>query len=260
MFRFALDPNESAKENLWRSAKIAAVVLCKKNRFYGLRGDSRDEILEKITYNAVIYFMYHKVRQHKYRRFADDGRPLTFFDNVLSSAWSASHWTVDSYMKELTVRSNTCDVETVMPCLHDGEGLPRYLSRNELRDLSRQKKYEDEQPFVRARRVKGEYEDYRVDTEDLGLQPMSFERWLSDTGYNQDEEMMIYLLPPGERIDFKDKPQSEIDEARARKRAYDRAYYHRKTRLKRLQLPPGYRFTERGGQVYIVRDTSESGV
>ena len=92
--RFELDPNETARENLWRAATIAAgVVLSRKT--LRLTGDEWRELHLLIVEKGVEHFMRHKIGLHKYNR----AQP--FYNNVYSSCWSVSHNVTTKFLREL---------------------------------------------------------------------------------------------------------------------------------------------------------------
>lgn len=92
--RFELDPNETARENLWRAATIAAGVVLSRKALK-LTGDEWRELHLLIVEKGVEHFMRHKVGLHKYNR----AQP--FYNNVYSSCWSVSHNVTTKFLREL---------------------------------------------------------------------------------------------------------------------------------------------------------------
>lgn len=229
--RFMLDPNETAMENLWRAAFVATLVIGRSHAFWGLRFETRQELLERITLQTVLHFLDHKVRQHKYARVARDGRALTFFDNVLSSAWSVSRWNVDIFMNELTRRTTTDDISPLAPFIGTDSRLPAYVSKAEYKRIMFGTATDElKRPADRAKRIAKEYEDYAADCEDLGVTALSFDAWLVSTGYNRDVDMMLALDPEAPRKPPSDRyrPDSALTPEQLRKRKYNRDYARRR--------------------------------
>lgn len=131
--KFKLNPSESAAENLWRACTIATQVILKKKAIYRtLDQETLRELRENIELRTYENFIYHKVMLHKYTRVATNGKPLDFFDNVLSSCWSVSSRQVDLLCKEMTRRSNTSKSSTLgendFNYVANAGAMPRYLA------------------------------------------------------------------------------------------------------------------------------------
>lgn len=101
--RFELDPNETAKENLWRAALNASGVIISRKRLH-LNEDEREELRMLVALRGVRHFMQHKIGLHKYNR------KFPFYDNVYSSCWSSSPNVVDKFLRgnreKLSLRSS----------------------------------------------------------------------------------------------------------------------------------------------------------
>ena len=84
--RFALNPAESAMQNLCRAMDLAVLLVLtrKYKRLRGLDADTWAELRDEVYLAAVVHFIHHKVRQHKYNRNYD------FLQNCISSAWSVA--------------------------------------------------------------------------------------------------------------------------------------------------------------------------
>lgn len=90
---FLLDPNKTARENLWAAADRATrVLLSRKN--LRLNRDEFQELHGRIMLRAVQHFMKHKVGLHKYNR------KFPFFDNVFSSVWGVSPPVIKKFVEE----------------------------------------------------------------------------------------------------------------------------------------------------------------
>lgn len=92
--RFELDPHETARENLWRAATIAAGVVLSRKALK-LTGDEWRELHLLIVEKGVEHFMRHKIGLHKYNR------EQPFYNNVYSSCWSVSHNVTTKFLREL---------------------------------------------------------------------------------------------------------------------------------------------------------------
>lgn len=101
--RFELNPNETARENLWRAAMNASGVILSRKKLR-LNEDEWEELRMLIALRGVRHFMEHKIGMHKYNR------KFPFYDNVYSSCWGSSPLVVDKYLKsnreKLSLRSS----------------------------------------------------------------------------------------------------------------------------------------------------------
>lgn len=105
MKRFELDPHETARENLWRAATIAAgVVLSRKS--LKLTGDEWRELHLLIVEKGVDHFMKHKIGLHKYNR----AQP--FYNNVYSSCWGVSHNVTTKFLRELKRKISSVSLDS----------------------------------------------------------------------------------------------------------------------------------------------------
>lgn len=101
--RFELNPNETAKENLWRAAMNASGVILSRKKLH-LNEEEWEELRMLIALRGVRHFMEHKIGLHKYNR------KFPFYDNVYSSCWGSSPMVVDKFLKsnreKLSLRSS----------------------------------------------------------------------------------------------------------------------------------------------------------
>ena len=271
MPRFKLVPLEqkSAMEQLWTAARMATAVIGRSHNWWHLRGESFDEFFEILTLATVESFMEHKVRRHKYARVGKDGRPLCFFDNVLSSCWECSPHLIDVYIRGLATRKMTSDIEPVKFFLSEGDRMPLYLSRYERPS----RKPGTGRPYDRAERVRELYGRYLADAEVMGLRNvLEFGPWLTRNGYTDDEELMWALLPKkdrramlAEREQFMKRREREAQERELPESDRHRLEYMRKWsrdhRVRQLMEqssefeklygppPPGYFWRDRKGKV-----------
>lgn len=91
--RFELDPNESARENLWRAAINAAGVILSRKKL-NLTDDEWKDLRMNLVLRGVRHFMEHKIGMHEYNR------AFPFYNNVYSSIWSSSYNVLDAFIKE----------------------------------------------------------------------------------------------------------------------------------------------------------------
>ena len=109
--RFELDPHETARENLWRAATIAAGVVLSRKALK-LTGDEWRELHLLIVEKGVEHFMRHKIGLHKYNR------EQPFYNNVYSSCWSVSHNVTTKFLNELKRKISSVSLDS--PSYHNG--------------------------------------------------------------------------------------------------------------------------------------------
>ena len=200
MARFKLVPLEqkSAMEQLWDCARMATSVIMRSHGWYGLYREYRDEVFEDIVFETVRHFLEFRVRRHTYRRQANDGHPLNFADNVLSSCYGVASRVVDLFMKHLTRLNETADIEPMKFCLSYADKLPIYMNNQERARRWYNRKLE--RPSDRARAVRREYEDYVDEFHEMGLsgEPLGLGQWLTRSGYT-DDELFLYMESKADR-------------------------------------------------------------
>ena len=204
MPRFQLDGNLSAQENLWLAARWASIVVLKRNRFYGVTAQDKSELIEEVTLAAVNHFLTFKVGQKRYARVAKDGRKLTFFDNVLSSAWSCAPNVAQPILKRIQLKVNTSNIDDLAFRLSEADKFPRYMALDEYGDTHSKPVHELKRPADRAHRYRRMYEDYLCEVQFLGLlsEPLSFDKWLCRCGFNKDADACWCLLTPEDRTEL----------------------------------------------------------
>ena len=271
MARFQLDANLSAQENLWHAARWASIVVLKRNRFYGVTAQDKAELIEEVTMAAVCHFLTFKIGQKRYARVSKDGRKLTFFDNVLSSAWSCAPNVAQPILKRIQIKANTSKIDDLVFRLSEADKFPRYMALDDYGKKREKYIHELKRPVDRAHRYRRMYEDYLAEHDELGLtsEPLGFGQWLSRCGYNVDEEMMWSLEPEpvrrsmlAERIRI--MKEKDLSDSERHSREYMREW-QRKRRL-RIALeksadfeklfgppPPGYIWKERNGVVGLYK-------
>lgn len=275
MARFQLDPNKSAMENLYAAARIATAVVMKRYNYYGLHGELRDELFDEIMHRTVEHFVYVKVRRHTYAHTTKDGkRKLVFMDNVLSSSWSASAWTVNRFMAHLTDMSRTGDIDPIKFCLGNDDRLPNYLTHDDCpsRSHKNQKLYSHlKRPQDRAKRLRADYLDYTMEAQEMQLcEILPFHKWLGRNGYNaeNDPDLFWALLTDQEKKEilgdarFAEEENSTKFEIHRRK--YQREYARKRRQAHQDEMNrrltelygeprPGHRWVERSDGKIIQR-------
>lgn len=268
--RFQLNSTEPAMAQLLNAARQAAVVVLRRRNFYGLTFEERRELVERVQLAATEHFLEYKVRRHGYVRVTKEGQSLTFFDNVLSSAWSCNKHVADRLIHEIDERIKG-GMRDAYDFVVNKEKLPLYVADYNERSKTRRKKPMSELYRVadRAKRVREEFEDYTDECRELGVTALDWEDWMASTGYGEDSELVYALLSPEEK---KDVDRAEKEAMLAGKYAhltpsqrhtleYQREYKRKKraernahldTMSKELEVtlgspPPGYRWVERNG-------------
>ena len=109
--KFQLDPKETARENLWRAATIAAgVILSRKN--LKLTRDEWHELHLRIVEKGVVQFMCVKIARHRYNR----AQP--FYNNVYGCCWSVSPQVIKCYLQEIKRKISGVSLDS--PSYHNG--------------------------------------------------------------------------------------------------------------------------------------------
>ena len=266
MARFQLDPNKSAMENLYAAARIATATVMKRYNYYGLHGELRDDLFDEIMHRTVEHFVFVKVRRHTYAHTTKDGkRKLVFMDNVLSSSWSASAWTVNRFMAHLTNMSRTGDIDPIKFCLGNENRLPNYVSETEAaikRNKAERQYAKLKRPCDRARRLQEAYQDYIMEAEELELcNVLSFDKWLGRNGYTaeDDPELFWHLLPYEDKVELRklnrDIEYANLPKDEKHRRDYQREYARKRREKERAEMdrklrevlgapPEGYQWFE----------------
>jgi len=99
--RFQLDPNLSARENLWAAAKVSSMYWLRRKRLKLFRTEW-DELVETLTYRTVLYFM-QRLRRGLYNR------SESFLYNVLSCARSVQHPVIKRFLTDVKNKINSTD-------------------------------------------------------------------------------------------------------------------------------------------------------
>lgn len=269
--RFKLDPNLTAMENLFTASRWSSIVVLKRNRFYGVTAQDKAELIQNLTLATVVHFLNFKVCQKRYARFAKDGRPLTFFDNCLSSAWSCAPNVAQPILKRIQLKVNTSNIDDVAFRLSDTDKFPLYMALDEYDKTKEKPVHKLKRASDRAHRYRRMYEDYLAEHDELGLlsEPLSFDRWLSRCGFNADEEMMWALEPESVRHSMlaerlRIMKEKDLTDSERHSRAYMREWQRKRRRRIALEKsadfeklfgppPPGHIWKERNGVVGLYK-------
>ena len=217
----------------------ASVVLARRN-FYGFYGPLKAELIDEVKLATVAYFLRNHVMRHKYMRVSANGQPLNFGDNVISSCWSVAHHVADAFIKRIDkTNSANVDIAEAQEYIKDGT-VPLYVNHAEVKQGLRA----TELPYIRSLIAKDEYELQMADREELGIATVPFEQWLHDTGYDEDEAMMVHFMSPEERREYEKRKEHlrELQRMTERRRA---AYEKRQKELESqygAPAPEGYEF------------------
>ena len=280
MARFQLVPPEvkPAMDQLWDCARMATSVIMRSHNWYGLYREYRDEVFDDIVFETVRHFIEYKVKRHTYCRQTNEGKPLAFADNVLSSCFGVASRVVDVFLKRLTRINETADIEPMKFCLGHDAKLPIYLSDSERVDRYKYKA-KMVRGYDRARVARREYEDYLAEFHELGLsgEPLQLGPWLVRNGYGSDDDVFFYMeskperrkLLQGQALWVSETKQAERDSLIKNKsvlhaQIYNREYKKRKRHeeWKRLSLeleklfgppPEGHIWKERRGVVGLYK-------
>ena len=283
MAHFKLVPleQESAISQLFRCAAMATSVLMKSHGWFKLYGSYRDELFDRIRDATVTHFINYKVKRHTYAYKAADGRPLDFSANVLSSCYGVCCNVADRYLKELSRYNLTSDIEPFKYGLGQGDALPLYLSRDEMKYTTAHVPINKMVRGVdRARVVKEMHEDYLHECEFLGIPEenrLELGPWAVRNGYGDDDEMFFYLESKQDRTELLRgqarwlldqeiaKRDAGEDPSYLKKKVYQREYFRRRRTDARLAKSkefeklygppePGKLWVERKGKVCQVKE------
>lgn len=245
MARFKLVPPEvkPAMDQLWDCARVACVVIMRSHNWYGLYREYRDEVFDEIVYETVRHFLEFRVRRHTYRRQANDGRPLDFADNVISSCYGVSSKVVDAFMKRLTRLNETADIEPMKFCLSYKDRLPLYVNDTERENRHRPRKMT--RVWDRASAVRKEYEDYVLECREWGIKDIiGLGPWMTRNGY-KDSELFFYLESKADRKKLlqgqarwlfeqrRDEAEAHLDESTRKQLEHSREYQREYARQRR---------------------------
>lgn len=99
--RFQLNPNLSARENLWAAAKLSSMYWLRRKKLKLFRVEW-DELVSILSYRTVLYFM-QRLRRGLYNR------SESFLYNVLSCARSVQHPVIKAFLTDVKNKINSTD-------------------------------------------------------------------------------------------------------------------------------------------------------
>lgn len=226
--RFKIDPNMTARENLGLAVRCAVPVVLSRYHLGNMELDTVNELYADIRAAAYAHFIIWKVRKHTYCYVSRDGKPLTFFDNVISSVWSVTGNALDRLMRGLKKKYKTVSMEKaifdnkdiwdIMPdngSVLENNYYPEKHSPTEIL------KNDATRPGRRLNKLELEYSDYQVDCILLGIDPISEEAWV-DRNSSNGEEIHEYRLR-----------KTRTGTTSERRRQYMRDYQRERRRQKR---------------------------
>lgn len=230
--RFALNPAESAMENLCRAMDLAVLLVLtrKYKRLKGLDDDTWRELRDEVYLGAVVHFIHHKVRQHKY------DRRYCFLQNCISSAWSVAGNKVTQLASIIDRRYRTVSMAKL---LYDKRDFFDILPDSVMLDYRKDYDYEKFNPVERLRQqarrpriyydaLKKDYEGLCCDAVCMGITPMPWEEYLQ---LNADKNCDVLVIDEREKRKGLTLPprQQSLSSRRTWMREYQRA---RRARLK----------------------------
>lgn len=162
MKTWKLDPNKTARENLWFVIDKFSEIKVNANRKLHLTHDERSELISEIRLCAYVNFMY-KLRRGKYNR------NFSFFQNVYSSVWSV---TGNCLKRFIAQNRRRIDAEPYLDDLHTNQ-----IDRMSPYKKRRPAKTAERQLDARVRDL--EYEDYCGCCGEFGIVPMDYRAYCS---------------------------------------------------------------------------------
>lgn len=197
--RFQLDPNLSASENLGLAIRYATPVVLSRYRLGNLDRDIIEEIYCEIRARAYTHFIVNKVLAHGYCRQTKDGKPLTFFDNVISSCWSVTGNVMSMIKKRIEKRYRTISMEKaefhydkerkLWDVLPDADYLENDTYPEPFNPLTRMENNR-KRPGFSLRKLLEEYTDYEVDCILLGVKPITREQWIERNATDAEKDSL----------------------------------------------------------------------
>lgn len=185
--RFQLDPNLSASENLGLAVRYAVPVVLRRYRLGNLDRATLDEVYAEVRLQTYRHFIENKVLAHKYCRKTKEGKPLDFFDNVISSCWSVMSNVLYKMKRNIGKRYSTISMEVaafhfdkelkLWDVLPDANYLENDAYVGKFNPLERVENIR-KRPGLGLQRLLDEYTDYEVDCILLGVKPITREQWV----------------------------------------------------------------------------------
>lgn len=230
--RFALDPSQTAMENLTRAISMAAyLVMTRKYNTAGYDTQTLKEIREEIELNATVHFLVHKVRQHKYNRNYD------FLTNAISSCWTVASGVFERVNRRVENRHVTYSMDRILYRHHDffdaipyRDGIFENCAEVHRFMPSRRMAADRRRPAHAMKKLVEEYNDYRLDCVLLGgITPVTLDEWMDRNG--SEEEKQAYARNKAGLPSMAERRRAWMRDyqraRRARKRAERQAEYER---------------------------------
>lgn len=187
---------------LWDAADFAVRYLFSLRRLGGLNEESRHELWIDWKLRTVNHFLSCKIGKHTYCRQTKEGKPLDFFDNVLSSAWSSFRGAIDWHRNHwIEPAVATDDIDRAVPGTDlrfseiigdDFTNKLRYRANHGEQSVA--KKLPTHNPVQRKNLYRNTYEIVCEDRDMMGLEPVTFEEFLklcTEDGDTVDEAVMV---------------------------------------------------------------------
>ena len=229
--RFALDPQQTAMQNLSRAISLAAyLVMTRRYNTAGYDSQTLQEIREEIELNATVHFLAYKVRRHNYNREYD------FLTNCISSCWTVASGVFERMNRRIENRHVTYSMNRIMYRHHDffdavpyrdgifencAEAHPFVPSSRLANDRRR--------PAHAMKKLVDEYNDYLVDCALMGIKSITLDEWVDRNG--SDREKQAYARQKAGLPSMTELRRTWMRDyqraRRARKRAERQAEYER---------------------------------
>lgn len=185
--RYKIDPGLPAAVNLGLAVRYAVPVVLRRYRLGNLDRETLDEVYAEVRLQTYRHFIEIKVLAHKYCRQTKDGKPLTFFDNVISSCWSVTPNVLYRMKRNIEKRYSTISMEKaefhydkerkLWDVLPDADYLENDTYPEPFNPLTRMENNR-KRPGFSLRKLLEEYTDYEVDCILMGVKPITREQWI----------------------------------------------------------------------------------
>lgn len=186
--RFRLNPNESARDNLWRCMDRCFHLLAARYKVH-LPQEEFDDLKQTIMLRAVDNFMRLKIGEHRYNRKVD------FFANCYSSTWAVFTYQLNEFYEN---KKRLMEAINLDDTIEESDGSSRKYSEvipsEALSALGTYSKKYNHHKSKNPNEVKGRgilyeravdaaYEDYEAECIELGVTPVDFGRFREVNGY-----------------------------------------------------------------------------
>ena len=182
------------------AVRYATPVVLRRYHLGNLDDFTLNELYAEVRVEAYRHFIENKVIAHKYCRQTKDGKPLTFFDNVISSCWSVTPNVLYKMKRNIEKRYQTISLEKaavhydkelkLWDVLPDADYLKNDAYIEPFNPLVRMENNR-KRPGVSLRRLLDEYIDYEVDAILLGIKhPLTREQWIERNATEAEKNTM----------------------------------------------------------------------